>query len=111
MGTVKHSLNDTSHLRKLILDNPDLPLLIFCGEDSNTGEFAFEQAQVHAVVVDELTLYKETWIDKDEFRERLSESLCDEEAYQDLSDGAFDQMINEMVGVTEFTKAIIIYVG
>ena len=111
MGNVKHSLNDTSHLRKLILDNPDLPLLIFCGDDSNTGEFAYEQAPVHCVSVQELTLYKDIWVDKDEFRERLSESLCDEEAYQDLSDGAFDQMINEMVGATEFTKAIIIYVG
>ena len=38
------SLNDTTVLRKLILENPDLPLLIFCGEDSCSGEYPYEQA-------------------------------------------------------------------
>lgn len=108
---MEYSLNNTSRLRKLILDNPDLPLLIFCGENSNTGEFAFEQAQVHAVVVDELTLYKETWIDKDELKERLYNDPCNEETYQDLSSADYEQVINELVGAAEFTKAIIIYVG
>lgn len=28
------SLEDTIELRKLIIDNPDLPLIVFCGDDS-----------------------------------------------------------------------------
>ena len=27
------SLEDTTKLRKLIVDNPDLPLIVFCGDD------------------------------------------------------------------------------
>ena len=108
---MKHSLNDTSYLRKLIIENPDLPLLIFCSENCNSGEFAFEQAMVNSAIIDELTLYKEKWIDKDEFKERLYEELSDEEIYENLSDSAFEQMIDEMIGATEFVKAIVIYVG
>lgn len=36
------SLEDTTELRKLIIDNPDLPLLIFCGPETNSGEFPYE---------------------------------------------------------------------
>ena len=111
MSNMEYSLNNTSHLRKLIIDNPDLPILVFCGEDSYTGKFSYEQAPVHSVNVQELTLYKNVWVDKDEFRERLSESLSNEKTYQDWSSRDFDQMINEIVGATEFSKAIVIYVG
>lgn len=106
-----YSLNNTSHLRKLLKNNPHLPLLIFCGANSYTGKFSYEQAPVNSISIQELTLYKNVWIDKDEFRDRLADSLCDDEAYQDLPNSDFNRMIDEMVGATEFTKAIIIYVG
>ena len=35
------SLNDATKLRKLILENPDLPLLIFAGEESWSDNFAY----------------------------------------------------------------------
>lgn len=94
---MEHSLNDTSYLRKLIIENPDLPLLIFCGDGSYTGQFSYEQATVNSVLIDELTIHNDRWMDKDEFKERLYEELSDEEIYENLSDSAFEQMINEMV--------------
>lgn len=33
------SLEDTTELRKLIIENPNLPLLIFCGEEANSGNY------------------------------------------------------------------------
>ena len=105
------SLNNTTEVRNLILENPELPLLIFCGEEVNDGDYSYEQANVLSVNVSELTLYKDCWVDKDDYAESLSENLCDEEDYKDLSDYEYGQMIEQKVAETEFVKAIVIYVG
>ena len=34
MAKIETSLKDTKELRQLIIDNPNLPLLIFAGEES-----------------------------------------------------------------------------
>lgn len=105
------SLDDTTELRNLILENPDLPLVVFCGEESWHDEWAYEQAEVHGVSIQTLTIYNDTWADEDDYRERLSDNLCDEEEYKDLSDEDYDKMLDEKVKETEFVKAIVIYVG
>ena len=33
------SLDDTTELRKLIIENPDLPLIVFAGEESWSGDY------------------------------------------------------------------------
>ena len=38
------SLKDITILRNLILENPDLPLLMFCGEEAWNGEYSYCQA-------------------------------------------------------------------
>lgn len=63
------SLNDTTNLKNLILENlilenPDLPLLIFYGEESWHDEYPYEQAEVGSVGISELTLYNDRWMDK-----------------------------------------------
>ncbi|MCM1234160.1 MAG: hypothetical protein NC489_28995 [Ruminococcus flavefaciens] len=105
------SLNDTTKLRNLILENPQLPLLIFCGEEVNDGDYPYEQAYVKSEEIKELTLYNNIWMDKDDYEESLSDNLCDEEEYKDLSDYEYEQMIEQKVAKTEFVKAIVIYVG
>ena len=104
-----YSLNDTTELRKLIIENPELPLLVFCGEDSWTDQWSYEQAQVNSVRIDELTLYGDLWLDKDDYEDRLRDDLCDD--YVDLSDEEYDKMIDKKVAATEFVKAIVVYVG
>ena len=106
------SLNDITELRKLIIENPDLPLLIFCGEDSWHDEWPYEQAMVNGKpVIEELILYGDRWMDKDDYQDRLSDDLCDYEEYKDMSDEDYFKMINKMVADAEFVKAIVIYVG
>lgn len=105
------SLNDTTKLRNLIVENPELPLLIFCGEESWHDEYPYEQADVISVSIQELTLYSNNWMDKDGYAESLSDNLCDEEEYKDLSDYEYEQMIEQKVAETKFVKAIVIYVG
>ena len=105
------SLNDTTKLRNLILENPDLPLLIFCGEDSWHDEYPYEQADASSVEIKELTLYKYLWLDKDDYENSLSNDLCGQEEYKDLPEEEFDRMIDKKLSETEFVKAIVICVG
>lgn len=105
------SINDTSILRNLILENPDLPVLIFCGEDAWSREWSYTQADATRGEIEELTLFSERWMNKDEYEEELSEVLCDEGEYKNMSDEEFTEMINKKVAETEFVKAIVIWVG
>lgn len=105
------SINDTTVLRNLILENPDLPVLIFCGEDAWNGDYGYTQAYASKGEIEYLTLYGDRWMDEDEYREELSDDLCDDEQYKDLSDDEYDAMIEQKVAETEFIKAIVIWVG
>lgn len=105
------SLEDTTELRKLIIENPDLPLLIFCGEEANSGNYPYESNKDVGCGIEDLMLYKDWWISKDEYEEQLRDDLCDEEEYIDMTDEEYDTMIDQKVRETEFVKAIVIYVG
>lgn len=105
------SLKDCTKLRNLILKNPDLPLIIFAGEEAWSGEYGYNQTDASNGKVEELTLYKERWMNRDEYEEELSEDLADEEEYKNLSDKEYDEMIADKVSNTEFVKAIVVYVG
>ncbi len=105
------SLNDTTVLRNLILENPELPLLIFCGENAYSGEYGYEQADASHGEIKNLTLYNDQWMDEDDYEESLAEALCDEDEYKDMSDKEFVELISKKVAETEFVKAIVIYVG
>lgn len=105
------SLDDTSELRKLILDNPDLPLLIFCGEEAWCGDYSYSMAYIRNPSIQTLTLYGDLWVDEDDYRDKLVDDLCDKEEYKDLSDEDYYKMIDQKVAETEFCKAIVVYVG
>lgn len=105
------SLKDTTTLRNLIIQNPDLPLVIFSGEDAWTGEYPYEYSDVTSVQIKELTMYDNSWLDRDDYAESLANDLGDDDEYKALSDDEFEQMICDKVKETEFVKAIVIYVG
>lgn len=104
-------MKDTTILRNLILENPELPVLIFCGEYAWTGDWGYTAAQASSGKIEELTLYCEQWMDRDDYEEALSENLACEEEYKHLSDEDYEKMIQEKVSQTEFVKAIVIWVG
>lgn len=105
------SLEDTTELRKLIIENPDLSLIVFCGDDSWHDWYPYEKANVNSCDIKELTLYNDWWLDKEDYAERLSNDLADEEEYKDMIDEECDAMIDQKVSETVFVKAIVIYVG
>lgn len=105
------SLNDTTVLRNLIIENPELPLLIFCGEDCWHDEYSYEQADASDGCIKEVTLYNNYWLDKEDYEEELSNDLSNQEEYKNLSDEEYNKIIEQKVAETEFVKAIVIYVG
>ncbi len=105
------SLNDTTILRNLILENPGLPLIIFCGEEAWHDEYAYEMADASSGSINEFTFYNGYWIEREEYKERLSNDLSDKKEYVKLSDEEYECMINQKIAETEFIKAIVIYVG
>lgn len=105
------SLGSTMAMRNLILENPELPLLVFVNEYAYSGEYSYNQADVSNVEIVSLTLYKECWVDKDEYKEQLINDLSDEDEYKNLSDLDYLKIIHKKIEDTEFVKAIVIYVG
>lgn len=106
MGSIKPQcfLRDTSNLRKLILENPCLPLVISC------GEYGYSPAAGNKGEIKELALYDGQWRDKEEYAEQLSWDLSDYPEYKELPDDEFADLIERKVKNAEFVKAIVIYV-
>lgn len=105
------SLKDTKLLRELILENPELPLIIFCGEDSWSGEYAYQQVDASRGEVEDLILYGDTWLTEEDYAEKLYDDLSDEEEYKGMSDDEYGKMIDRKVSSSEFVKAIVIWIG
>lgn len=105
------SMRDTTVLRNLILENPDLPILIFCGEEAWSGEYGYTQADARSGKIEKLTLYDDLWLTEDDYKEKLADDLADDEEYKKLSDEDFWKMIDKKVEGTEFVEAIVLYIG
>lgn len=106
------SLNDTSILRNLILENPELPVLIFCGEEAYCPDYSYTMAYSSKGEIEELSLYNdEQWLNYDDYREELTESLSDNVEHENLSDEEYEKMIDMKMKKIEFVKAIVLWVG
>ena len=105
------SLKDTTILRNLILENPELPLIIFCGEGVWNGEYRYCQADASKGEIEELTLYGDKWLNKEDYEDELYDDLGYEEEYKNMSDEEYNKMIDKKVAETEFVKAIVLWVG
>ena len=103
------SLKDTTILRELILENPELPVLIFCGEEAWDGDHTYSQADVTHGEIEELTLYRDVWLSKDDYADKLHDDLSIVEEYENMTDEEYDKMIDKKVEETEFIKAIVLW--
>ena len=105
----------TDELRKLILENPDLPIAVLCGEDANAGYCGYMFCTHIGFSVGEILdcdFYDyddAVFIDRDRLEEKITEDLCDK--YPDVSNKEFDVLVKEEVKKYEpyWQKAIMIY--
>ena len=106
------SLENTENLRKLILENPELPLVVFCGEESYCGEYDYNSVDVKGIKIKELTMDRDRYVERGTMRDKLMnkyyDNFCIGGVYmkKDLEEFA-EKQLSRM----QFTKAIVIFVG
>lgn len=101
------SLDNTNELKKLIVENPDLPLLIFVGEEGYCGEYAYNAADAHGICIKEVTIHQDMYIEKSDFEDALFDTLGDE--YE--TDEELAAAVKKIMEEAEIVKAIVVYVG
>ena len=108
-------LHATDEIRKLIIDNPDLPLLVFVGNETTYDEWCYTcaskcTAQIGEVLDCEQDIVEgKVFCDKEEFEDELR--YFEEDDFQG-SDAEFDEYIKKIMGWYEpfWKKCIILYV-
>lgn len=108
-------IQKTDELRKLILENPDLPIAVLCGEDANAGYCGYMFCSKISFSIGEILdcdFYDyddAVFTDRDRLKEKITEDLCDK--YPDISDKEFNALVKEKVKKYEpyWQKAIMIY--
>ena len=110
-------LHATDELRQLVLDNPELPLLVFAGEEANGFEYIYTSCSYcHACKGEFLDCYQTVddeccFTSRDEFWEAMADSLADDA--DGLTDTEFDTKIDAEVAEYDpyWTPCIILYVN
>ena len=108
-------LNSTAKLRKLIIENPDLPLIVFAGDEANNeGYSSVYCSKVVAYIGEILDCENDAcdriYDDRIEFEEILSDKLAEE--HPELSDDEFGELLKKRLDEFEpyWEKCIILYV-
>lgn len=117
-GKMQGILIDNTKLKNLILENPDLPLLVFATDEANSGEYCAELASCRCEKGIVLDATKDCWLpcddriytDEDDLQEDISDALCDDWGH--LSDAEFDDLVEEKTKALKpyWKDCIVIYV-
>jgi hypothetical protein len=103
-------------LIKLKTENPDLPIKTMtyyevCAEDSGYWLGKISNIDIDYV----MKCDEKMFTDEDAIREEIKDWLCGDEKNSELSDDAFEELIDkqwaELLAKGEIEKAIIIYIG
>lgn len=108
-------LHSADELKQLIVENPDLPILVFAGEYANNGDYPYMSCSYVSAEkgefldceqqIDECRCYT----DRDDFEDDVYTVLEEEDRYDDLSDEEFDSVVKQKVAeYDEFWKPCII---
>ena len=112
-------VHDSTPLRLLIAENPDLPVVILVDEESACFEYSWtycSSVSCHlAWILDIKTPYDSdegcVFTDKDEFKEAIIDVFADDERYSTLPDEAFEEAVKREMDKYEssWQRVIAIY--
>lgn len=108
-------LHSADELKQLIVENPDLPILVFAGDNANSGDYPYMSCSYVSAEkgefldcgqqIDECKCYT----DRDDFADDVANVLVGEERYRDLSDDEFNALVEQTVNeYDEFWKPCIL---
>lgn len=113
---MEYSLSHKSdELKKLIAENPDLPIIVLASDDANNGNWAWQYCFSVSVGLSEILDhdycdYDDTiFTDRDRLEEKISDDLYGE--YHNKSSEEYDEAVKRKMAELEpyWTKVIAIY--
>lgn len=96
-------LHSADELKHLIVENPDLPIVVFAGDDANTGDYGFMSCSCVRAQEGEFLDCKQKidackcYTDRDDFEDDVADFLAGEEQYRDLPDDEFNALVEQTV--------------
>lgn len=112
-------IHDSGELRKLIAENPDLPIVVLANEESACPDYCWTYCSYVRCALS-LLLGVETpydaedghlFTDKGEFEEAIADAFSDDEQYHALSEKEFDEAVKREMDKYEchWKRVIAIY--
>jgi hypothetical protein len=106
---------NSDELKKLILENPDLPIVVLAGEDANIGYWGWTYCSSISFSIGEILDcdyydYDDTvFVDRDRFEEKIADDIYDEN--EEASDEYCEELIKRELEKYEpyWKKVIAIY--
>ena len=98
---------------KLVTENPELPIKVFIDGTCGDGD-CWYVGQIYDCKVTEITEYKDRYYERDDFiwlEDILSNEVCDNPEYVNLSDEQFDKKIAEDVERLGWERVILLKVS
>lgn len=94
-------------LKKLIIDNPTLPIKIFAGEEAGSCEWDWNKAFIDSVSIEDLVVECDYYMDLQDIKDMLYEDF--EEQYE--SEELLENAIEDVIKNTKFEKAICVKIN
>ena len=109
-------LHSAAELRRLIIENPDLPLLVFAGEEANSGDWNYMSCSYTYAYLGEFLDCQQTvndekcYCEREDFEEDLGDMLYDQE---NILDEEFEVRFKEELSKYDpyWKPCIILYVN
>ena len=100
---------DNIELKNLILENPDLPLVVFATEEANSGEWSTELASCNCYKGSVLDATKDCWLPRDDrvytdvedLEDDVRDVLDSMEEYKHFSDAELEDVVVEKLEALE----------
>lgn len=111
-------LHSADELKQLIVENWDLPILVFAGDNANIGDYYYMSCSYIKAYKGEFLDCAQTindcmcYTDKDDFEDDVYTVLEGEERYDNLSDEEFDSVVKQKIAEYDafWKPCIILYV-
>jgi hypothetical protein len=96
-------LHSADELKQLIVENPDLPIVVFAGDDANIGDYSYTSCSYIKAYKGEFLDCAQTvndcmcYTDRDEFEDDVADALAGEEQYRALPVDEFNFLVERTV--------------
>ena len=99
---------------KLVAENPELPIKVFINGECCEDDDCWFVGEVYDCKVTEITEYGYMYYERDDsnwLKDIISDEVCDEPEYVNLTDEEFDKKIEEKVEWLDWEKVILLKVS